>query len=343
MDWPRVTRLSFAWGIALCAVLLLWLNRAPIMSAAVPFIFAIILAYLLNPLVDFFESRRIHRVVAILMIYLAVGAIIAIVVTYMIPRVIIEITKLSEKIPEFTVLITGMLQDMQERFQHSNIPPVFQELLEQNVHRAQERLLTALDYAVDAVLSTLGRFFIALLTPILTFYMLKDVDILKRTITNVLPGKHRRSVLSWLSKIDLTLGSWIRGQILIAFIVGLLTTIGLRIIGLDFAILLGILAGFLDVIPYFGPIIGGIPPVLVGLLVSPSVGLKALAVILIVQQIESNLITPQILGHSLGLHPLLVIFSLLLGGQVGGFLGLVLSVPTAAIIKVTLEHIAAGD
>ncbi|MDP3487354.1 MAG: AI-2E family transporter, partial [Bacillota bacterium] len=192
-------------------------------------------------------------------------------------------------------------------------------------------------------LEGLGRVFVALLTPVLTFYILKDVVVIKRTIANLMPGKHRRKLLAWLSKIDASLGSWIRGQLLIAFMVGVLSTVGLSIIGLDFAILLGVLAGMLDVIPYFGPLIGGIPPVVVGILVSPAMGIKTLAVIIVVQQIENNLITPQILGHSLGLHPLLVIFALLLGGEIGGLVGMVLSVPIAAIIKTTIEHLASGD
>lgn len=343
MDSQRLTRIAIAWGVALLVVVLAWAYRGPLGAAATPFFLAVILAYLLNPLVDFFEERRIPRVLSIIMIYLAMGALLALAVTYTIPRVIAEITKLSERLPEFTELVTTFLYDMQDRFQRSNLPPVFHNIIEQNIERTQDRLLLALEYSVDAVLGLLGRVFVALLTPVVTFYILKDVTVIKRTLSNLLPGKHRRKLLAWLSKIDATLGSWIRGQILIALIVGVLTTIGLRLIGLDFAILLGVLAGFLDIVPYFGPIIGGIPPVVVGLLVSPSMGVKALAVIVVVQQIESNLITPQILGHTLGLHPLLVIFALLVGGELGGFLGLVLSVPVAAVLKVTLEHLAAGD
>jgi len=343
MEGQRITRLVIAWGIGLAALIIVWVYRAPLSSAATPFLLAILLAYLLNPLVDFFESRRIPRVLGIFMIYLAAGALIALGITYTIPRVLVEINKLTERLPEFTQLLTDLVADIQDRFQRSNLPPVFQGLIEQNIQRAQDRLLLALDHTVDALLATLGRVFVALLTPVLTFYILKDVDVIKRTISNIIPGKHRRKLLTWLSKIDATLGSWIRGQLLIAFLVGVLTTVGLSLIGLEFAVLLGVLAGLLDIIPYFGPIIGGVPPVVVGLLVSPAIGLKALAVIVVVQQIESNLITPQILGHSVGLHPLFVIFALLLGGELAGFVGLVLAVPAAAIIKTTLEHLTAGD
>ena len=343
MEGQRITRVVIAWGVGLFALIVLWLYRAPLGSAATPFLLAIILAYLLNPLVDFFEDRRIPRVIAIFMIYIAVGALITLGITYTVPRVVAEMNKLIERLPEFTVLLTQFVADLEKRFQNSNLPPVFRNIVEQNIQRAQERLLLVLEYSVDALLGGLGKVFVALLTPVLTFYILKDIVVIKRTIANLMPGRHRRKLLAWLSKIDATLGSWIRGQLLIAFMVGVLSTIGLSIIGLDFAILLGVLAGMLDVIPYFGPLIGGIPPVVVGMLVSPAMGIKALAVIIVVQQIESNLITPQILGHSLGLHPLIVIFALLLGGEIGGLLGMVLSVPVAAIIKVTIEHLASGD
>jgi len=343
VEGQRITRVVIAWLVGLVAVGLLWINRAPLSSAATPFLLAIILAYLLNPLVDFFESRHIPRVLAIFMIYLAVGALIALSITYTVPRMLMEINKLTERLPEFTGLLTQFVADIEERFQRTNLPPVLRNMVEHNIQKAQDRLLVALEYSVEVLLAALGRVFVALLTPVLTFYILKDVVVIKRTISNLLPGKHRRKLLAWLSKIDSTLGSWIRGQLLIAFMVGVLSMIGLSIIGLDFAILLGVLAGMLDVIPYFGPIIGGIPPVVVGLLVSPAMGIKALAVIIVIQQIESNLITPQILGHSLGLHPLIVIFALLLGGELGGLVGMILSVPVAAILKVTIEHLTAGD
>lgn len=343
MERPKNSRSVIAWFIGIVLVALAWAYRGPLSSALMPFFLAVFLAYLLNPLVDFLGERKVPRVLGILIIYLSVGAVIALLVTYTVPRIVYETTRLTERLPEFTALLTEFAADLEDRFHNSSIPPVLQDLIEENIAKSQARFIALLENSVDLLLDLFGKVFVALLTPILTFYILKDVFVIKQGISNMLPSKHRRKVLAWMSKIDATLGRWIRGQLMIAFMVGVLSSIGLSLIGLDFALLLGAVAGVLDVVPYFGPFIGGVPPVVVGLLISPAMGLKALAVIVVVQQIESNLITPQILGHSLGLHPLMVIFALLLGGELGGFLGLILSVPVAAVIKVTLEHIALGD
>ena len=343
MSWHKTFR-EVAMGLMLLILaLIVWVYRSSLISALMPFLLAIVLAYLLNPLVDFLQERRLPRVVAILLLYLALGLVIAVTVSYTVPRVVAELDKLTERLPEFSEIIASFLIDLQDRFQRSSLPPVFQGIVEQNIAKGQQRLLLVLDNSLDLLLHGFGRMFIMLLTPILTFYILKDMKLIKKTIAQILPGKYRRRLLSWLSRIDATLGSWIRGQILIAMAVGALTALGLKIIGLDFAVLLGVVAGILDIVPYFGPFIGGIPPVVVGLFISPTMALKALIVIVIVQQIESNLITPQVLGHSLGLHPLIVIFSLLLGGEIAGFWGLVIAVPVAAMIKVTLEHLAASE
>ena len=339
MQKPRTLREAALAVMGLLLLVVLWSLRGPLSTALLPLVLAVGLAYLLNPLVDALDQRRVPRPVAILLIYCVLGASVGLLITYTVPRVASELTRLSEKIPEFTASLTQTFLEWEERLQRSNFPPVFQDIIERNIMRTQEKLLTVLENTFEALLETFGRIFVIFLTPILTFYLLKDLHQIKRSITLILPGKRRRRLLAWLTHIDRTLGSWIRGQILIAFTVGLLTALGLKLIKLEFAVLLGVIAGIFDVIPYFGPFIGGIPPVIIGLIMSPAMGLKALLVIVIVQQIESNLITPLVMGHSLGLHPLVVIVALLIGGQVAGFWGLVLAVPTAAIIKVTLEHL----
>jgi predicted PurR-regulated permease PerM len=176
---------------------------------------------------------------------------------------------------------------------------------------------------------------------ILAFYLLKDLDFFKKlyndTLSVFIKKNDNRKLRNFLSDINSIVSNFIRGQLLDALIVGILCSIGLSIIKLDFAVLIGMTAGISNVIPYFGPIIGSIPAVIVGLLSgSPIKALFAVIVLIVVQQIDSTLISPKVVGDSVGLHPLFVMLSIIIGGAYFGLWGMLIAVPTAAIIKMFL-------
>ena len=180
-----------------------------------------------------------------------------------------------------------------------------------------------------------------LLGLIVAFYILKDLDYFKelyRETTKALIKERKNQKLRiLLTDINSIISRFIRGQLLDALIVGILSSIGLSIIGLDFAVLIGMTAGIANIIPYFGPVIGSVPAVIVGLLSgNPISALLAVVVLVVVQQIDGALIAPKIVGDSVGLHPVFVMLSILIGGAYFGLWGMLLAVPTAAIIKMFL-------
>lgn len=140
-------------------------------------------------------------------------------------------------------------------------------------------------------------------------------------------------------EMDNSLGSFIRGQLLISAIVGVLIAVGLSIIGVDFALIIGLIAGIFNIVPYFGPVIGAIPAVISALLKSPLSAVYVVILFIVVNQVESSIISPNILGEHVGLHPVTVIFCIISGGYLFGILGVILAVPVTSIIKVTLRYI----
>jgi len=180
----------------------------------------------------------------------------------------------------------------------------------------------------------------------ISFYLLKDYDFFKKLYLNNVSLTMKESKFKNLNKtvheINSVVSSFIRGQLLDGLIVGLISSIGLSIIGIDFAILIGFTAGIANIIPYVGPIIGCVPAVIVGILSpNPIIALWAVLLLLAVQQLDSAVISPKVVGDSMGLHPIFVIMAIMIGGSLAGILGMLLSVPIAGIIKLFLTKIIA--
>ena len=325
---------------ALILLLLLGLYRygAAVFMVLLPFFLAIILAYILNPLVEFLENRRIPRFLGILLIYAIFFSMLFIIGITSIPTLLLELQKLAEKIPQYTQDVQRFLLHLQSDYQRINIPENIRLVLDQNIVAMQGNLQDVVERITSTVLGVFTHTFTILVTPLLVYYILRDMDSLKRSFVMLFPKRYRKWVSDMGSEMDRTLGAYFRGMLLICFLVGFMTYIGLTIIGVDFSLILGIIAGLTNIIPYFGPLIGAVPAVLISLLHSPALALKALVVVVIVQQIESQFIAPQILGRSLGLHPVVVIFVLIVGGKLFGLVGLIFAVPFSAMLRIFLKH-----
>lgn len=321
------------WGGTAIALFLLYGWRSQIMPALSPFLFAVLLAYLLSPFVEVLEKRKVPRTLAIIIIYSVFIAGLVMAVVYGIPAIVEEVNVLIKQLPSLTQRAQELLASIEEQFSHINLPPGVKDALNNNLLKLQGHLDRLLNAIPQFILSLFGRIVNIILVPILSFYMLKDLELIKQSLLNLAPGGQRGRIYALFSRIDEKLGAWIRGQLTVGFIVGFLTFVGLEIVGMDFALVLGILVGITNIIPYFGPIIGAVPALFLGLLRSPLMFVKVLVVQVVAQQLESNFITPQILGRQLGLHPLLIIFSLLLGAQFGGIAGLLFAVPVTAVIR----------
>jgi predicted PurR-regulated permease PerM len=178
-----------------------------------------------------------------------------------------------------------------------------------------------------------------ILSPVIAIYFLADWKILEQGFLRVIPQRWRMEWRRLWQDINHVIRQFVRGNIIVAVIVGVLIGVGVKLVGMEYALLIGLICGVSDLIPYFGPVIGAVPSVLLALIKSPGMALKVILIILIVQQLEGNVISPKLMGESVGLHPLWVVFALLASGEIAGFWGMFLAVPLAAVIRVVLKHI----
>jgi predicted PurR-regulated permease PerM len=184
----------------------------------------------------------------------------------------------------------------------------------------------------------LEKVFVYLLIPFIVFYLLKDMKSMHRGVLMLIPGAYRGRVSRILHDIDAALGQYIRGQLTVCFILGILTYIGYKIIGLPYAGVLAVFAGITDVIPYIGPFLGAAPAILIALTVSWKIAVLTIAINLLIQFLEGNVVSPLVVGKTLHLHPLLIILAVTVGGEVAGITGLIFAVPLVAVGKVIFQH-----
>lgn len=301
-------------------------------AVILPFVFAIIIAYILNPLVEMLTERKMNRTAAVALIYFILIGSIIVALVYIIPIIILELDKLIDTFPFYTREVQKILANIKTTYLTS-LPLAFQEIIDRNIHRMEELLLAWLQKIADAIIGIFSNMLSIILAPILGFYFLRDLDKIKECTILIIPISYRKIVLQWFERFSSTLGRYFRSQLIVSLIIGALTTISMMILGIDFAFLIGLVAGLTNIIPYFGPLIGIMPAVAIALLRYPYKIPWIIVSMLIIHQLESGIISPHIVGEHVGLHPITVILALLTGGTFFGLIGLILAVPTAALMK----------
>lgn len=328
-------RLGIMIAAAALALYLLWLVR----GGLYPFIIAFFLAYLLNPAVCWLEERGMRRVFAILALYLALFSVVIFAGVRLIPLVIRELESFGRDLPLMTVKIEELLQAFQGSYQNSALPMSLRTSIDNGLVTLQGNVQEYVARVVAAILGLLSHLIGLIISPILAFYLLHDWHDIGTELLRVVPGRWRHDLGHLLRDLDKVLAGVIRGQLTIAVIVGILVSVGLYLLDVRYALIIGILAGMLDIIPYFGAFIGATPAVAVALLDSSLLALKVAGLFFVIHQMEGTIIGPRILGENVGLHPLAVIFFLFIGEEVGGLMGMLLGVPLAAVVKVLLRHL----
>lgn len=306
-----------------------------------PIVLAGVLYYLLRPLVNL-ASRYIPRGISILIIYLVFIGFITGLLFLIGPPLQNQVNSLVENTPKIVNEIRDMMMDLQEneyvaRFQQDERFSI-EEISARFAENLNDYLAKLGSNVVNIIGAITGFVILLVLIPFVLFYMLKDGERLPEQIIKYIPTAHEREGRSVLRDMDVALSSYIQGQIIVSACVGILIYIGFLIIGLEYSLVLALIAMFTNVIPFVGPFIGTIPSVIVGFLHSPLMALWVLLVVIIVQQVESNLISPQVMGKKLDVHPLTIILLLLVASRFAGLLGLLLAVPTYAVSKVIVLH-----
>lgn len=322
------TKVSFIFTPVLIAVKTLFL----------PFALAGVLFYLFRPLIDFLEQYKFPRTVSILLLFLALIGIIIAVSLMIFPTLEYQVNRLIEHAPE----IAQMLLLEWQRFQTNQVhfPSYVNEAIEYATNEIQEIIINV-GKNITNIIGAVTNFVVTLvIVPFILFYMLKDGRKVPQFLVQFLPEeKQRLEARTIFSEMNQALSTYVQGQVIVSLCVGIMVYIGYLIIGIDYSLILALVAMFTNVIPFVGPFIGIFPALIVGLIHSPFMMLKVIIVVVIAQQIESNLISPQIMGRSLDIHPLTIILLLLVASSLAGIIGLILAVPTYAVVKVVVKHI----
>jgi len=306
-----------------------------------PFLLALGLSYLMNPLVTYLEKRGAPRSAGTLVVYVGFTLLIALLGVYLFPRLFSQLEMLAEVLPGQAQEIQSRLAALYARLNRFNIPEPLKGALDDGIRRAETALADLVRRTVGAVPELLPKMTMLVLVPVLAFYFTMDFPEIKMWLLSWIPSRWRSEVVGLLIEMDQALGSFIRGQLLVSAVVGVLIFAGLSIIGVDFALVIGLVAGLFNVVPYFGPIIGAVPAVILASLKSPVLALYVILLFVLVNQFESAVVGPNILGEQVGLHPVAVIFAILAGGHLFGLIGVLLAVPVAAMIKVILRYLHA--
>ncbi len=306
-----------------------------------PIVISGVLYYFIRPLVNLLD-RFIPRTLAIVLIYLVFAAVIFLIIYLFGPMLQKQLMNLGKNIPDLVEQLkkyVGHLQntEMASRFNHSS--PFSLDSLGNKIEKNASSYVSSIGSNILSIIGLITNVVVLIiLVPFILFYMLKDGKSLPRWILRFVPEEHTPEGEKIIEDMDEALSSYIQGQIIVSVSVGILVYIGFLLIGIDYPLVLALIAMFTNVIPFVGPFIGTIPSVVVGFLHSPSMGIWVLVVIIVVQQIDGNFISPQVMGKKLDIHPLTIILLLMVAGNFAGVLGLILAVPFYAVAKVIVTN-----
>ncbi len=327
-------RITFLIILCISIVYCLWLIR----NGLYPFLIGLLLAYLLNPAVLYIEKKGFSRLSAILLLYCMLFLIIIIGGNILVPIILSELEALSQDIPKLVIQFNNLFQNLYLFYEKASLPYSLRLAIDDNLYSAEREVQRFILEIVGGIVGLISHSIGLAISPILAFYLLYDWKLIKRNFLLVTPKECHSSLLAFFRDADSILGGVIRGQLLIAAIVGIVATIGLYLLGVKFALLIGVAAGILDVIPYFGAIIGAAPAIFIAMLQSPALAIKTAILFLFIHQAEGSIIQPKVLGNIVGMHPITVIFCVFVGGELAGVTGMLLGVPIGAFIKLLIQH-----
>lgn len=291
---------------------------------------AAILAAALDPWVDYLQEKKIPRPVSILALYVIGLSVIILALVLIVPVMTTEIRSLANNFPVYYEKLLNAFGQFQES---SSVTRSFTGILESwavNLGQTTKSVFSTISGVFGGIIS-----FIAVL--VITFYLIVKKDNMRSFIETLAPKKYHAYAIQLYNRVQKKIGSWLSGEISLMVIVAILAYLGLLILGVRYTLLLALIAGLTELIPYVGPTIGAIPAVLIALTDSPLKALLVVILYVIIQQLENSVIVPKVMKRAVGLNPIVVIVVILIGGKIAGILGALLAVPIATIASVLIK------
>lgn len=308
-----------------------------------PIIVSLILYYLFNPIVNLMERYNISRLWGVIILFLVIIGVISLAINLLIPVISSQIKTFGTNFPHYITKVNQFIDNITKYTVASNFYSQIQDYLNSLAKKIPSMIsdyFNGFGSKVKNIAETVvnvGVFIVT--TPFVLFFMLKDGHRFKDFSTKIVPPKFRKDYHDLLDKMSVQVGSYIQGQIIVSLCIGVLLFIGYSIIGLDYGLILACIAAVTSVVPYIGPTIAISPAIIIALITSPIMLLKLIVVWTAVQFIEGHFISPNIMGKTLQIHPLTIIFILLSAGNLLGVVGVILGIPAYAILKVLVSHL----
>ena len=330
--------------ISIVIVTLYCLNQ--ITSIYLPIVLAIILSFILNPLVGLLQRIKIRplknglsRAPAILVTFFLAFSMLGLTITFILLPFVEEFNLLISNLPNYIEKIKNISIMLGSTAHSQYIPENIRGVFDQALSEATAFSVNLAKRMLNAILAFASQIVELVVVPVLTYYLLKDWEVLRDDFISLVSEPYRPQIRQIIREMAAVVSGYIRGQVVVSVIIGLMVFSGTYIFGIDYPLVLGLLATLTETIPIIGPIVGAAPAVLLAYIISPALAIKVMLFYVFVQQLENHIIVPKVMGHSIDLHPIAIIISLLIGGHLFGLAGMILAVPTAALLKVLIKHI----
>lgn len=301
------------------------------------FLFALIIASAISPFANWLDEKKFPRLLGVLLLYLTILGLIVLVFSLVIPYISHDISQLTTTLPTVVNKVSSSLEKVQQGSpRYLDFLSEIQNILESLSNYLQQSSQSIIGLVIDIF----GGLFAFVAILIISFYLSVTRKGIENFLGSVVPEKYENYAVNLWNRSELKVGRWFQGQLLLGLIVGLIVYVGLSVIGIKFALILGIWAAVLELVPMVGPVLAAIPAVFLAFIQQPSLGLWMIIFYVVVQQLENYILVPLVLGKTTGLNPVVVIIALLVGQKLAGIPGMILAVPVATIIVEMLDDFA---
>jgi len=311
--------------VIVIAFFVAWQIRSILLSFLAAFVLMTGFAYI----ADWFHERGVNKTVSAVLAYSCLLTFLALLLFLILPPLLIQVKEFVKNTPFY-------IDKVQEVYDGRIIPQVDNASV---VNILSEKIGSSLDNILSIFLNTVSGILNFLTVAVLSFYLLIERDKIKNNVFVLFPHLPKERVTRLAHKIELKVGAWVRGELILMFVVGTMTYIGLLLLRVEYALPLAIIAGLLEAVPVIGPVVSSVPAILVALVTNPVSAIGVVLLYIVVQQLENNILVPEIMQAAVGLSPLLVILALFIGASLFGVIGAILAVPTLAISQVIASDI----
>lgn len=312
----------------LIVLALIWLAFELSGILIIIFISYIIMAAL-SPFSDFLTKKRFPRILSVLIPYVIAVAVLVLLIFPLVPFFVSQIQLLFSNFPKYIGQVSKIFN---LTIDVSNINNIF----ESDINAIGKNALRVTGKIFSGVFSILTVL-------VISFYFMLERKMIKNQFIMLLPKKYQEKGMETITQIERKIGLWLRGQLILSFAIGFSTWIGLTLLGIPFALPLGLLAGILEIVPTIGPIISAVPAIIVGLTISPGIAVSVVVFYILLQMLENNILVPKIMEKAVGLNPIVIIIGVLIGSKFLGILGALLAVPFIAMILIIAKSFKASN